>query len=271
MENKYIYIQVDNYIFSDVIKVTKNTRLKDILKVSNNFLKSKKYNLKDYSLIFALDNTSELQEETLMDEKYQNWSPYDQIVKDEPILIYTSPERTQFTGNKDVDLEILKSLEDKDLLNMCKTNKYLANLCKDDNFWKNRFEEKYNGLGYKPKKQTWKEYYIDSSKKYEIYNLGDILSASYGYSSVSDYYKVVGFTKSGNPIIAEIEKIIISEGGDPSFSCEKFTLNIDKIIGPTYNARYSKNKGWGFTSDKTRYNLFKVKDPSRVFENCRYW
>ena len=50
----------------------------------------------------------------------------------------------KFTGNKDVDMMILKSLDDESMRNLCQTNKYISSLCKklyrDERFWKDRFE-----------------------------------------------------------------------------------------------------------------------------------
>jgi hypothetical protein len=48
-------------------------------------------------------------------------------------------ERNGFIGIKDLDMHILMNLEDKDLPNVCKTSKYLRDLCELDDFWKQRF------------------------------------------------------------------------------------------------------------------------------------
>ena len=47
------------------------------------------------------------------------------------------------TGNKDIDTQILQILDDCNLRNIIQTNKYFNNLCKDDNFWSNRINIKY--------------------------------------------------------------------------------------------------------------------------------
>jgi len=70
----------------------------------------------------------------------------------------------KFTGNKDVDMKILKSLDDKSITNLCKTNKYISGLCqilyKDEFFWENRLrciaKEK---IINKPDNMSWYEYY----------------------------------------------------------------------------------------------------------------
>ncbi len=75
-----------------------------------------------------------------------------------------------FTGNKDTDKLILMQLDDYDLVNTCKTNKHLSEICGDETFWRNRtllrfgkylggvedmkmFMERY-------KFPTWKRYYV---------------------------------------------------------------------------------------------------------------
>ena len=51
-----------------------------------------------------------------------------------------------FTGNRDTDLLVLQLLDDKNLASICQTNSYLRNLCKDENFWRNRSIEKFSPL-----------------------------------------------------------------------------------------------------------------------------
>jgi hypothetical protein len=72
--------------------------------------------------------------------------------------------------NKDTDFIILMELNDKELAQICRSNKYINSLCNDDTFWRNRTvlrfhlsspcallaEKMKNYLQWK----TWKEYYI---------------------------------------------------------------------------------------------------------------
>lgn len=70
-----------------------------------------------------------------------------------------------FTGIKDVDLTILSNLNDKDLLNVCSTNKYVYDICKrEDSFWKNRFIKRFgkHASEYKPEERTWKNHYMQT-------------------------------------------------------------------------------------------------------------
>ena len=69
---------------------------------------------------------------------------------------------TTFTGIKDVDLKILSELDDRSLLNVCATNKYVYNTCKDEYFWRNRFVNKYGieAGDRKPNERSWKNHYM---------------------------------------------------------------------------------------------------------------
>ena len=76
--------------------------------------------------------------------------------------------RPAFTGDKNVDKLILLNVPDRDLAKVCRTNKYVASLCRDNNFWMNRVEKTFgpilgslefireNYLG----DNTWKQYYL---------------------------------------------------------------------------------------------------------------
>ena len=87
-----------------------------------------------------------------------------------------------FTGNKDVDYEILYRLKDQDLANTCKVNSYLRSLCKNDTFWFNKTIKRFSEvLGTEEIKyykknygfENWKQYYIDLINYLESYYDGD--------------------------------------------------------------------------------------------------
>lgn len=61
----------------------------------------------------------------------------------------------------DVDLIILMDLDDRDLFNLCLTNTYTRDLCRNEDFWRNRSTLKYHDkLKYKDPSKTWKEFYL---------------------------------------------------------------------------------------------------------------
>lgn len=67
------------------------------------------------------------------------------------------------TGNKDADLEIMKNLDDRSLLNLCLVyNRYVNELCSNNDFWRNRFIEIFGSkaANYKPVNRTWKQHYL---------------------------------------------------------------------------------------------------------------
>ena len=61
---------------------------------------------------------------------------------------------------KDVDKKILSELDDKSLLEFCKTGKYGNELCKDELFWKNRFISRF-GRADKNEWRSWKDFYLN--------------------------------------------------------------------------------------------------------------
>ena len=64
-------------------------------------------------------------------------------------------------GSKDTDREILKHVDDKELLKFCAVNRKTWNDVCDDNFLKRRLS-KYPGIEkYKREKETWKQFYLN--------------------------------------------------------------------------------------------------------------
>ena len=59
----------------------------------------------------------------------------------------------------DVDKKILSELDDKSLLEFCKTNKYGYKLCNDELFWKIRFFQKFGRMDKNPDR-SWKDFYL---------------------------------------------------------------------------------------------------------------
>jgi hypothetical protein len=67
-----------------------------------------------------------------------------------------------FSKIKDVDLKILSELDDKSLFQTCMTNKYINNICSNEDFWRNRYIKKFGleAIKYKPDEKTWKKHYL---------------------------------------------------------------------------------------------------------------
>ena len=62
------------------------------------------------------------------------------------------------TGFRDPDLLILNLLDDRSIFSFCKIDKYTNRLCKNEDFWRNRFIKTY-GNYIKPLK-NWREFYL---------------------------------------------------------------------------------------------------------------
>jgi hypothetical protein len=72
-----------------------------------------------------------------------------------------------FTRIKDLDLEILSKMNDRELGRVCSTDTYFRKLCKNDDFWRNRttkrFGKYFGDLIYHfqdTQIPTWREYYV---------------------------------------------------------------------------------------------------------------
>ena len=62
---------------------------------------------------------------------------------------------------RDVDLKILSELDDRDLLNFCKTGKYGNELCNNENFWRVRVQTKFPAASkIKLPSRSWKNFYL---------------------------------------------------------------------------------------------------------------
>jgi hypothetical protein len=67
-------------------------------------------------------------------------------------------------GVKDLDKYLLEKLDDRSLINLCRTNVKFYKLCGEEDFWRNRCGQKFfpNYIKYKPKDMKWKDFYLRS-------------------------------------------------------------------------------------------------------------
>jgi len=79
------------------------------------------------------------------------------------------------TGDKQSDLLILQQLSDKDLVNACKSSKYIRSLCQDDKFWLNRIVNKFGvkTLELKRPEESYRNFY--TNRLYIVSQLCSIL------------------------------------------------------------------------------------------------
>lgn len=73
----------------------------------------------------------------------------------------------------ELDIEILLNLDMKDLKSICRTNKNLSKICNNEIFWKLKLDTDFPNiasLDMKSNNKTWKQYYKDVFKKYQLFN-----------------------------------------------------------------------------------------------------
>ena len=122
-----------------------------------------KENYPNYSGRFYINSKTELK--VLDDDRYDDIS-FESIfsqMKNPSIKLWSNKT---LTGDKNLDLMILSNLDDHDLINFCLTNKYAKGLCENQNFWRNRFVDRFGEeyLEFRPEEQTWKNYYLSVLK-----------------------------------------------------------------------------------------------------------
>ena len=94
----------------------------------------------------------------------------------------------KFTGNKDTDYLILERLADRDLLSTCSTNRYLRQLCENEQFWRKRYLSKFNlEKGVELPNQSWKKNYLEAISDPKTYNK-NIFSKN---SDIDDFLKTI--------------------------------------------------------------------------------
>ena len=65
------------------------------------------------------------------------------------------------SGIKDIDREVLKHVDDKELLEICTINRKTWNEVCDDNFLRRRMISKYSGIEkFKNENESWKQFFL---------------------------------------------------------------------------------------------------------------
>ncbi len=132
------------------------------------------------------------------------------------------------TGNKDVDRKILNKLDDKDLVNVCQTNKKAESLCNDQVFWMNRvfnrFPEVKGDILRKFKgTRSWSEYYIQDLRKINKTNAEEYLESGSKEGRITQVAIALELGAKGNNVALklasrnghlEVVKYIIEQGAD---------------------------------------------------------
>lgn len=151
--------------------------------------------------------------------------------------------------NKDIDFIILMELNDKELGQICRSNKYINSLCNDDTFWRNRTVLRFHLspsqylLAEKMKNylqwETWKEYYIWLSsivgyKYYKKIKTNDFLFEPSNHTlrkETSNESSAIYITKSYlDNLLLNTDKIELMEKKIKEFQ----TKSLPKWLGETF-------------------------------------
>lgn len=161
--SKLAIVYLDNVpVFQ--ISFNKNTTIKGLKSVLDKYFIQNGLPKSDYTLKFFIKENTEIP--IFKDSKYDDrnlQSVWDSIENPQFFIIGFN---NKFTGNKDVDMLILKSLDDISIGNLCKINKYLSELCqklyKDNKFWEDRMRNVVHPYIFvQPKgKNTWHQHYV---------------------------------------------------------------------------------------------------------------
>jgi len=86
----------------------------------------------------------------------------------------------RFSGNKDIDREILSKLDDKNLLKACQVNKYFWNQVCNEDFFRNRLLKMFPEIKREDIKniKNWKKFYLQVM---DMFTLLEILRNNTNY------------------------------------------------------------------------------------------
>lgn len=147
-----------------------------------------------------------------------------------------------FTGVKDVDLLILMQLDDKSLFRTCKVNKYVNELCKNEDFWRNRFQNKF-GKSAKPEDKTWRNYYIDAieeEKGINLYWTKGELGTRYNKPNEGGFYLQKKSNKEKHDDVLVVPNVYIKNIREPFFGI--YEVKTKKLVSPLFNSESTLKK-----------------------------
>ncbi len=138
------------------------------------------------------------------------------------------------TSVNDINVEILLNIvEDLDLINICETNKYAAEIYKNDNFWNQRIQRIYgfDFRNYRDSSLTYKQIY-DKIRKHD----GELLQVFIN-SANDKYLPLVKFIIENNVDVrrmiydwSHLDALICSASGQGQIDILKYLLRNSKII-----------------------------------------
>jgi ankyrin repeat protein len=106
----------------------------------------------------------------------------------------------KFTGLKDVDREVLKHVDDRELLQACSVDRRMWNEVCDDNFLQRRLK-KYGNIEKYKKEESWKRFYLRVI--YYISMLKEKYQYEYTEGDFEKQYRLLHDNKSMNKLLIE--------------------------------------------------------------------
>jgi hypothetical protein len=180
-----------------------------------------------------------------------------------------------FTGIKDLDYKIMEELDIKSLLNFCRTDKYISQLCENDMFWKRRFEQRIGNGIFKPVEMTWKRYYLDLLSNEHNNPQGDVireplinilLNANFG-NNTNEIREALKLPLKNKMLNRDIMVMLGSIGA--IFNKDDFERSTDKNL----SAGFDLLKKNGVDTEKLSintggflYGLYAIRNPSSLSE-----
>ena len=138
------------------------------------------------------------------------------------------------TGLKDVDREILKHLDDDELLKICSVNRKTWNEVCDDNFLRRRLLSKYPEIEkYKKENETWKQFFL--SVIYYISKMKDEKKFNY---TEGDFKKQYNLLKKYNDNL-----LLIYSSREGELSLVKFAIQQGAVLQALENYPFSMYLG----------------------------
>lgn len=144
----------------------------------------------------------------------RNLPPLTEALKTLPKV---SSKGNKLTGMKDTDREILKNLDDKDLLRTCSIDKRMWNEVCDENFLKRRLLGKYPDFEkYKLEKESWRQFFL--RYVYYISKMKEDFQFDYMGGDFKDQHKIFKDFK-------DINKVLFAASLAGHLHLVKFALN----------------------------------------------
>ena len=138
------------------------------------------------------------------------------------------------SGLKDVDREILKYVDDRELLEICIIDRKTWNEVCDDNFIRRRLG-KYDGIEkYKERKQTWKQIFLEVL--YYVSKMKDEYKYDYTSGNFRKQYDILGY--------GTIDHVLMEAARQGEFPLVKFAVE---------NGANAFNSATGYAAEKAHY------------------